>query len=71
MLVISSSTAIFERRFSKQNIVNSALRSRLLLNTLGALMRVSLYGLGANEIDWQVVLQEWRNMRDRPILVLD
>ena len=41
------------------------------LNTLDALMRVSLCGLGANEIDWQAVLQEWRNMRDRRILVLD
>ena len=71
MLVIPASTAICERGFSKQNIVKSALRSRLHLNTLDALMRVSLCGLGASEIDWQAVFQEWRNMRDRRILVLD
>ena len=71
MLVIPASTAICERGFSKQNVVKSTLRSRLRLNTLDALMCVSLCGLGANEINWQVVLQEWRNMRDRRILVLD
>ena len=71
VLIILASTAICERWFSKQNIVKSALRSRLRLNTLDALMRISLYGLGANEIDWQTVLHEWRNMRDLSIRVLD
>ena len=51
--------------------MKSALRSHLRLNTLNALMRISVCELGVNEIDWQAIFQEWRNMRDRHILVLD
>ena len=54
-----------------QNLVKSALRSRLRLNTLDALMRVSLCGIDVGDIDWLAVMQEWRNMRDRRILALD
>lgn len=71
VLVIPSSIAICERGFSKQNLVKSALRSRLRLNTLDALMRVSLCGIDVGDIDWLAVMQEWRNMRDRRILALD
>ena len=71
LLLIPTNIAICERRFTKQYIDKSALRSRLHLNTLDALMSVSLCGFSANDIFWQAAFLEWRNMRDRHIVVID
>ena len=49
----------------------SALQSHLHLNTLDALMLITLCGRIVDDIDWQVVILEWRNMRDHCILVID
>ena len=40
------------RGFSEQNAIKSHLRNRLNLTNLDALMRVSLYGLEVNAMDW-------------------
>ena len=71
MLVIPTNIAICERGFSKYNMGKSALQSHLHLNTLDALMLITLCGRIVDDIDWQVVILEWRNMRDHCILVID
>jgi hypothetical protein len=53
ILVIPSSIAICERGFSKQNAIKSHLRTSLKLDTLDALMRVSLCGIELKNVDWR------------------
>ena len=47
-----ASTTTYEREFSKHNWVKSDRRSQLKLETLNALMRVSLCGLPLENMDW-------------------
>ena len=67
VMVIPVSTAICERGFSKQNLIKSHLRSYLKLETLDALMRISCANIPVENIDWNVVMLVWRNMKDRRI----
>ena len=52
ILVIPTSTNVCERGFSKQFWVKSERRTCLNLDTLDALMRVSLNNLGVEFMDW-------------------
>jgi len=60
ILVIPTSTVVCERGFSKQNWVKSERRTRLNLDTLDALMRVSLNGLGVEFMDWDSIFESWK-----------
>ena len=52
ILVNPTSTDVCESGFSKQNWVKSEKRTCLNLDTLEALMRVSLNSLGVEFMDW-------------------
>ena len=56
-----ASIAIWERGFSKQNRVKSDRRSRLKLETLNALKRVSMCGLLIENIDWARIFDTWKS----------
>ena len=60
ILVIPTSTAVCERGFSKQNWVKSERRTCLNLDTLDALMRVSLNSLGVDFMDWNGIFDSWK-----------
>ena len=65
ILVILASTVACERGFSKQNVIKDIRRTRLSINTLDALMRVSLTGPDISEVDWQRVYEIWCSSKDR------
>jgi hypothetical protein len=67
VMVIPVSTAICERGFSKQNLIKSHLRTSLKLEILDALMCVSCANIPVDNINWNVVMLVWRNMKDRRI----
>ena len=67
VLVIPPSIATWKRGFSKQNLIKNYLRSSLKLVTLDALMHISCANFLIVNINWNVVLILWRNMRDRRI----
>ena len=60
VLVIPTSTVIYEWDFSKQNWVKSERRSKLNLKTLDALMKASLNGLEVNAMNWNAVYEIWK-----------
>ena len=55
-----ASTAICDCGFFKQNRVKSGRRCRLELETLDALMRVSLCGRPMENMDWARVSDIWK-----------
>jgi hypothetical protein len=57
---LSTSTVVCERGFSKQNWVKSKRRICLNLDTLDALMRVSLNSLGVEFMDWNGSFDTWK-----------
>ena len=65
IILIPSSIAICERGSPKQNAIKIPLRNMLNLRTLDALMRVSLYGLEVDAMDWATIR---RNMQAQRIL---
>jgi hypothetical protein len=65
MLVIPTSTVACERGFSKQNMIKDIRRTRLSINTLDALMRISLIGPHISEMEWQRVYEIWQNAKER------
>ncbi|KAH7437452.1 hypothetical protein KP509_05G072900 [Ceratopteris richardii] len=54
-LVIPASTSACERGFSRQNFIKSTSRSSLALDTLDALMLISIDARGLHAIDWKNV----------------
>jgi hypothetical protein len=58
--VSSTSTDVCERGFSKQNWVKSERKTCLNLDTLDALMRVSLNSLGVEFMDWNGIFDSWK-----------
>ena len=58
ILVIPTSTVVCKRGFSKQTWVKSEKRTCLNLDTLDALVRVSLNILGVEFMDWKGIF--WR-----------
>ena len=67
---IPASTVDCERGFSKQNIIKDIQKSRLGLDTLDALMRISLNELELYVVDWNVVYEVWRDTKSRRVLKL-
>jgi hypothetical protein len=59
ILVIPTITVVCERGFSKHNWVKSEMRTCLNVDTLDALMRVSLNNLGVEFIDWNGIFDTW------------
>jgi hypothetical protein len=57
---LSTSIVVCERGFSKQNWVKSERRTCLNLDTLDALMRVSLNNLGVEFVDWNGNFDTWK-----------
>ena len=63
-----ASTAICERGFSKRNRVKSDRKSQLKLETLEALMRVSLCGLPMENMNWSRIFDTWKSTKNRRAL---
>ena len=70
VLTIPASTVDCERGFSKQNIIKDIRKSRLGLDTLDALMRISLNGPELSIVDWNAVYEIWRDTKSRRVLEL-
>ncbi|KAH7439027.1 hypothetical protein KP509_04G041600 [Ceratopteris richardii] len=69
-LVIPASTAACERGFSRHNYIKSISRSSLALDTLNALMLLSIDARGIAMIDWDDAFDIWmssKNRRARPL----
>ena len=62
--MIPANIAICKKGFSKQNLIKSYLHSSLKLVTLDALMHISYSNIAIENINWNVVLILWRNLRD-------
>ena len=58
--VILTRIVVCERDFLKQNWVKSKRRTCLNLDTLDALMRVSLNSLGVEFMDWNGIFDTWK-----------
>ncbi|KAH7295154.1 hypothetical protein KP509_27G035000 [Ceratopteris richardii] len=65
ILIIPTSTDACERGFSKQNLIKSDRRSRLTVNTLDHLMRVSTIGPNIDEVDSNCVFELWKESKRR------
>ena len=59
ILVIPTSIIVCERGFSTQNWVKIKNRTRLNLDTLDALMKVSLNGFGVVFMNWKGIFEYW------------
>jgi len=70
ILTIPASTVDCERGLSKQNIIKDIRKAKLGLDTLDALMRISLNGSGLSNVDWNVVYGLWRDTKSRRLLDL-
>ena len=53
--------------FSKQNVIKDITRTKLSINTLDALMCVSLIGLDISEVEWWRVYEIWHSAKERRI----
>ena len=65
-----ANTTICERGFSKHNWVKSGRKSRLKLETLDALIWVSLCGLPMENMDWARIFGTWKSTKIRRTLPL-
>lgn len=70
VLTNPASTVDCERGFSKQNIIKDIRKLRLGLDTLDALMRISLNGPELSNVDWHAVYEIWIDTKSRRILEL-
>ncbi|KAH7424145.1 hypothetical protein KP509_12G092200 [Ceratopteris richardii] len=70
-LVIPASTSSCERGFSWQNFIKNMCRSSLGLDTLDALMLLSIDARGSLSIDWIVVFDMWMNAKRRRAMPLE
>ena len=68
ILIIPASTVACERGFSRQNIIKDVRRTKLSLATLDALMRVSLTRLDSSMVEWNIVYEIWKDVKERRIL---
>ena len=67
ILVIPANTVACEQGFSKQNVIKDIGRTKLPINTLDALMRVSLTCPDISEVEWQRVYEIWHSAKERRI----
>ena len=65
ILSIPTSTVACERGFSRQNIIKSIRRTKLSLDTLYALMRVSLKGIDSAMVEWDRVYEICKDAKER------
>ncbi|KAH7421425.1 hypothetical protein KP509_13G056600 [Ceratopteris richardii] len=70
-LVIPASTSSCERGFSRQNFIKNMCRSSLGLDTLDALMLLSIDAHGSLSIDWKIVFDMWMNAKRRRAMPLE
>ena len=59
MLVISTSTAAAEGRFSKLNIEKTSLRTRLDSKTLSNIMRIGTENIPVTKFDSRPIVKQW------------
>ena len=59
MLVISTSTAAAELRFSKLNIEKTSLRTRLDSKTLSNIMRIGTENIPVTKFDSRPIVKQW------------
>ncbi len=55
--------AIYEKGFLGQNVIKSQLRASLKLESLNAMMQMSLCVIEFKNMDWKVMFELWGNMR--------
>ena len=67
ILVIPANSVACERGFSKQNVIKDIRRTKLSINTLDALMRVSLIGPDVSKVEWQRAYEIWYSAKERRI----
>ena len=65
VLTIPASTMARERGFSRQNIIKDIRRTKLSLDTLYALMRVSLKGIDSVMVEWDRVYGIYKDAKER------
>ncbi|KAH7439134.1 hypothetical protein KP509_04G046700 [Ceratopteris richardii] len=70
-LVIPASTSSCERGFSRQNFIKNMCRSSLGLDTLDALMLLSIDARGSLSIDSKIVFDMWMNAKRRRAMPLE
>ena len=70
VITIPTSTVDCERGFSKQNIIKDIRKSKLGLDTLDALMRISLNGPELSNVDWNEVYEIWTDTKTRRVIEL-
>ncbi|KAH7331559.1 hypothetical protein KP509_20G040300 [Ceratopteris richardii] len=70
-LVIPASTSSCKRGFSRQNFIKNLSRSSLGLDTLDALMLLSIDARGILSIDWKNVFDMWMNAKKRRAMPLE
>ncbi|KAH7421532.1 hypothetical protein KP509_13G062500 [Ceratopteris richardii] len=70
-LVVPASTSACERGFSRQNFIKSVSRSSLGLETLDALIFLSIDGRGSSSIDWKDVFEAWVSAKKRRSMPLE
>ena len=64
VLSIPASTVACERGFSRQNIIKDIRRTKLSLDTLDDLMRVSLTGIDSAMVEWDRVYEIWKDAKE-------
>jgi type IV secretory pathway TrbL component len=62
ILVIPMIIAIYEKGFLEQNAIKSQLRASLKLESLNAMMQMSLCVIELENMDWKVMFELWCNM---------
>ena len=69
-MTIPISTTTCERGFSRQNIIKNDIRNGLSLETLDALMFISLNAQDTSNICWRDIFNFWYEEKERRILSL-
>lgn len=69
-LVVSASTPMCEKGFSKPNLSKNQLQASIAFEMLDALMRISVADIVIDEIDWDNVILLWREERERTFFLL-
>jgi hypothetical protein len=66
--VIPLSTVECERNFSKMNLIKTELRNQMDIETLGALMNISINGSDASQFPFHRAFKEWQEQKHRKYL---
>jgi hypothetical protein len=63
IFAIPTSLVIYEMNFLKQNAIKNHLWASLKLDTLDALMKVTLYNIKMDTMDWNAIFEMWGNAK--------